>query len=234
MAPIEAAGHEHADDLILRVDPVCDARGYRGQRLVVLACGRPAAFDQVIDLLDQVGQIRNHVFFPSRHRPEKLQEKVPDRSAAGSPDPAVGGQLVGSAQPKLSFGSGNATVPRAIFLEALLTEGGLGALLHYIYRLSAEAFESDPLAFCYSSMAAHKRLVFSSDDYMHWIEDQLANRLHVLRKVNARGGVSRKPLQAELALLRQLGIVEQGFRIGVGLPINWPVLQEAMSSVALH
>lgn len=128
------------------------------------------------------------------------------------------------------FGSGNAALPRALFLNALLTDGGLGALLHYVYRLSEERFRADPLDF--AQLNGSGRYKFQSAPYLAWLEGELADRLHVLRKVSARGGVARKPLQAELALLRQLGIVEKGYRIGLGLPVNWPMLQAAMSTVA--
>jgi hypothetical protein len=122
-------------------------------------------------------------------------------------------------------GDPNNGIPRALFLTALLTEGGLGAFLHYVYRLSEEAFGVDPFRF---TAQKNTGLAFNSQAYLVWIEGEMANRLHVMRKVSARGGVARKPFQAELALLRGLGIVSQKFRLGVGLVINWPALQEAL------
>jgi hypothetical protein len=121
-------------------------------------------------------------------------------------------------------GDPNNGLPRALFLNALLREGGLGAFLHYVYRLSEEAFSADPFAF--SSLKRGKAVVGIAD-YLQWVEGQMADRLHVIRKVSTRGGVSRKPFQAELALLRNFGIVG-GFRPGVGLVINWPALQDAL------
>lgn len=130
------------------------------------------------------------------------------------------------------FGSGNATLPRALFLDGLLGEGGFGALLHYIYRLSEARFAVDPLAFTVQNAAGAP--VFQRPAYLAWLENELATSLKVLRKVSSRGGTPRKPLQAELSLLRNLGIVQPGFRVGVGVPINWPALQDAMSSLVVH
>ncbi len=48
-----------------------------------------------------------------------------------------------------------------------------------------------------------------------------------MRTVSPRGGHSRNPFQGEFAILRHLKIVED-FRIGVGLEINWPEIQEAI------
>jgi hypothetical protein len=123
------------------------------------------------------------------------------------------------------YGNPNAGLPRALFLKALLGEGGLGPFLHYIYRLSEETFRATPLAF---TKGRGGNLKFDQKAYLQWIEGEMANRLHVIRKVSLRGGVERKPFQAELALLRNLNIVERGFRVGVGLVINWPEFQEAL------
>jgi len=119
----------------------------------------------------------------------------------------------------------NNGLPRALFMSAVLREGGLGAFLHYIYRLSEEAFENNPLAF---SGQIRGKLTFDNAAYLTWIEKQMADRLHVIRKVSSRGGAARRPFQAELALLRNLGIVSEKFRIGVGLIVNWPAFQDAL------
>lgn len=122
------------------------------------------------------------------------------------------------------YGTPNEGLPRAYFLNAVLGEGALGAFLHYIYRLSEERFAVDPLAF---TARGRGGLQFQHDDYLHWVEQEMANRLHVIRKVSLRGGARRRPFQAELALLRNLGIVGE-YRIGVGLVVNWPELQDAL------
>jgi hypothetical protein len=126
------------------------------------------------------------------------------------------------------YGHPNEGLPRALFLKAVLGEGSLGAFLHYIYRLSDERFKCDPLAF--SNRARGSRTpAFEQAPYLQWLEGEMENSLRVIRKVSTRGGVARKPFQAELAVLRGLGIVGIGFRLGVGLIINWPELQDAMS-----
>jgi hypothetical protein len=122
-------------------------------------------------------------------------------------------------------GDPNQGLPRALFLSAVLREGGLGAFLHYVYRLSEEKFAEDSLAFTNQSK---KPIQFEKNDYLTWLEDEMRNRLRVIRKVSLRGGSHRRPFQAELALLRGLNIVGQKFRVGVGLVINWPEFQEAL------
>ena len=136
------------------------------------------------------------------------------------------------------YGNPNEGLPRAIFLTALLGEGSLGAFLHYIYRLSEERFSANPLAFTIRAARAGAAPEFQSDAYLEWLEGEMANKLHVIRKVSLRGGVARRPFQAELAVLRSLGIVSSKFRVGVGIVINWPEYQEAVgfseSSLMVH
>jgi hypothetical protein len=124
------------------------------------------------------------------------------------------------------YGNPNEGLPRSIFINALLTEGALGAFLHYVYRISEEQFKDDPLKFALKNLRTEK-LNFEQGPYLEWIEDQLANKLHVMRKVSARGGTARKPFQAELAILRSLNLVSD-FRVGVGLEINWHSFQESL------
>ncbi len=126
------------------------------------------------------------------------------------------------------YGNPNEGLPRAIFLKALLDEGSLGAFIHYIHRLSEERFRNDPLAFTGALRRAGAAPEFLQADYLNWIEGEMTNRLHVIRKVSLRGGAARRPFQAELAVLRSLGIVGE-YRLGVGLIVNWPELQEAVT-----
>lgn len=117
----------------------------------------------------------------------------------------------------------NSSSPTSLMAQALLTEGGFITFLHYIHKLSDEKFSKNPIAFTNKIGGKYK---FKNDEYLEWIEDQLVNKLHVLKKVSARGGAARKPLQAELAILRYFNIISQGWRLGVGIPINWPEVQK--------
>lgn len=124
------------------------------------------------------------------------------------------------------YGNPNEGVPRELFLNAILVDGELSAFLHYIYKLSEDVFKKDPLKF--SEIIAGKAK-FNQPEYLKYIEFEMANSLSVLSKSTLRGGTSRKPFQAELALLRSLGIVNRGFRTGVGLTINWPTFHQSMN-----
>jgi hypothetical protein len=121
-------------------------------------------------------------------------------------------------------GDPNSGLPRVLFTSAALREGGLGAFLHYVYRLSEERFSADAMAFT-KQVGGH--IQFDIAAYLQWVELQMTDRLRVIKKVALRGGAARKPFQAELALLRGLDIVGS-FRPGVGLVINWPKFQDAL------
>jgi len=114
-------------------------------------------------------------------------------------------------------------VPLSIFRSALLNNANFGAFLHYIFRLSEEKFSTDPLSFT----TGKTNLRFDKAGYLRWLVKKLSSQLCVMRTVSPRGGHSRNPFQGEFAILRHLKIVED-FRIGVGLEINWPEIQEAI------
>ena len=120
-------------------------------------------------------------------------------------------------------GTANTGTAKALLGSAILSEGQWGAFLHYAFRLSESRFRTNPLEFAMNPGSPPK---FDKREYLSWLEDQLANTLKVWRKVSARGGQARQPFQ-ELAVLRNLGYVG-GFRIGVGLEINWPEVQTAL------
>lgn len=117
--------------------------------------------------------------------------------------------------------SGN---PKLILGSAILKIGDLRALLHYFYKLSEFRFKDNPLAFTEERSG---QLVFMQDEYTNWIREQLINELKVMSSASLRGGTARKPFQGELAVLRKFMFVSK-FRIGVGLEINWPLIQEYM------
>jgi hypothetical protein len=123
-------------------------------------------------------------------------------------------------------GNANAGIALEIFGSSILQNGQLGAFLYYIYKLSEKKFSEDPLAF--STQSTNGRLSFNQSEYKSWLEDCFQNELFIIRKVSARGGQARQPFQAEMAILRGLGYIK-GFRVGVGLEINWPKVQESIS-----
>jgi hypothetical protein len=106
---------------------------------------------------------------------------------------------------------------------SILKEGSLAAFLHYIYKVSEKKFKSDSLAF--TSTNARGRLIFDKSSYLAFVHNELANTLNVMNTANLRGGASRKPFQGEFAILRKFDFVGS-FRVGVGLEINWPLIQE--------
>lgn len=118
-----------------------------------------------------------------------------------------------------------------ILRSAVLQNGQYGALLHYIYKFSEEKFSSDLYAFAQKNSRGNYE--FKQDDYWDWIDDIFANTLHILKKSSMRAGGTRKPLQAEIAFLKKLGFVKSNgrsasYRIGVGLEIDWPQVQNSM------
>lgn len=121
-------------------------------------------------------------------------------------------------------GDSNSGKPMALFRSALVQHGGYGVFLHYVYKLSEELFSKKPMHYAILKKA---KVSFNGTDYSYWLEDKLANELAVMRTVSKRGGQQRKPFQAEFAVLRKAGLVS-GFRVGVGLNIDWPLLQDAL------
>ncbi|RDI05348.1 hypothetical protein [Flavobacterium sp. AG291] len=113
--------------------------------------------------------------------------------------------------------------PKLILGASILKEGSLGAFLHYVYKVSENRFKLDPLAF--TEILPNGRRRFNKNTYLAFIREELANTLHVMNTATIRGGAARNPFQGELAILRKFDFVS-GFRIGVGLEINWPLVQE--------
>lgn len=124
-----------------------------------------------------------------------------------------------------------ASIPMEILKAAVLQNGKYGAMLHYFYKLSEEKFESDLFAF--STKDSKGNYKFDSGAYLSWLDDEFANTLHLAKKSTVRAGGTRKPFQAELSFLKKMGFVkEKGrsavYRVGVGLEINWPQVQNSM------
>ncbi len=129
---------------------------------------------------------------------------------------------------------GGANSPAAIEYvgASLLQTGRYGSFLHYIHRLSERKFASNPLEFAKTNPAGTP--VFNEEsyaEYLAYLEDCLADELKVMRKMSGRNRPRvRTPFQAELTLLRNYGYVSKTrYRLGVGIPIDWEHVVEALS-----
>ena len=111
--------------------------------------------------------------------------------------------------------------PWLILGAAILKNGNLISLLHYIYKVSEERFRADPFAFTTQT----DRTTFDQANYLLFLRKKLANDLHVMNTAMARGGQARQAFQGEFAILRKFDFITR-FRIGVGLVINWPAIQQ--------
>lgn len=77
----------------------------------------------------------------------------------------------------------------------------------------------------FTSTNARGRLVFDKSPYLAFVRNELANTLNVMNTATLNGGASRAPFQGEFAILRKFDFVGS-FKVGVGLEINWPLIQE--------
>lgn len=107
-----------------------------------------------------------------------------------------------------------------ILRYALLKKGMYSVLLHYIYKISEQKFKHKSHEFMEDG-------TFQKIKYLQYLEKSLES-MHVLNKVSLRGGVNRKPLQAERTLMKKLGLVSGEIRPGLGLVINWPRINETI------
>lgn len=122
-------------------------------------------------------------------------------------------------------------IPFEIFRASLLQNGQYGAMLHYFYKLSEEKFKADLFAF--SEQREDGSYRFGEADYLAWLDGCFANELHIMKKSTERGGQSRQPFQAEISMLKKMGFIKtQGrsaaYRVGVGLEIDWPQVQQSL------
>ncbi|WP_413484241.1 hypothetical protein [Morganella psychrotolerans] len=114
---------------------------------------------------------------------------------------------------------------------AALTYGNFLAFLHYIYQLSEEMFIEDEIAFA-SLDSSGKKIKFNAQDYKSYLYKKMKDDLSLILTSSLRSpGNPRKAFQAELPFLKYLGIISESkspFRVGVGLLINWPIVQESI------
>ena len=129
------------------------------------------------------------------------------------------------------FANAYAGIPMEILRAAVLQKGKYGALLHYFYKLSEAKFKTDLFAFTVKDKRGNYQ--FTPGPYLSWMGDEFANTLHLVKKSTARAGGTRRPFQAELLFLKKMGFVNTkgrsaAYRVGLGLEINWPQVQNSM------
>lgn len=152
----------------------------------------------------------------------------------------------------------NIGTPKMVLGAAILKNGDLISLLHYIFRLTRERLKLNPMDFTFGKIqnglinylssvpnSLHRGELrggqrkysftdnycshtFNKHDYLIWLANELANNFHVMSTSSARGGATRPPLQGEITVLRQYGIVGE-YRVGVGLDINWPLIESYLN-----
>lgn len=119
-----------------------------------------------------------------------------------------------------------------ILRAASLHIGQYDVFLYTIYKYSQSRFADDFNAF--TSRNANGAIKFENGDYLDWLNDVFTNQLHMLKKSSLRAGGTRKPFQAEMSYLKKLGFVysDSGiptFKRGIGLNIDWPLVESSMS-----
>lgn len=130
------------------------------------------------------------------------------------------------------YGGANSAAAVDYVGATLLQTGRYVSFLHYVHRLSERIFSADPLA--YTRTGQNGLPVFNEDsywEYLEFIESQLTNELRVMRKVSGRARPRiRTQFQAELTLLRNYKFVSSArYRLGVGIPIDWEQVVQALN-----
>jgi hypothetical protein len=129
------------------------------------------------------------------------------------------------------YGGANSTAAIDYVGATLLQLGHYGSFLHYVHRLSEKKFAANPLDFTQKKNGTPTFTEVSYANYLAYLESELADNLKVMRKVSGRARPrQRTPFQAELTLLRNYGFVSRTrYRLGVGIPIDWERVHEAMN-----
>jgi hypothetical protein len=131
------------------------------------------------------------------------------------------------------FGGANSALAKEYFGATLIQTGHYGTFLHYVHRLSESFFSENPLAFTNN---VDGNPVFNENSYWEYlscIQDHLVDDLRVMHIAPGRNRPrTRTTFQAELTFLRKYGFLSenraQRYRLGVGLPINWVKVHEAI------
>jgi hypothetical protein len=124
----------------------------------------------------------------------------------------------------------NNGIPLELLRAAVLINGQYDAFLHYVYQVSEEKFSKNPLAFTETNR--NGKISFNKTTYKQWLYKMLADDLHLIKTSTIRAGGTRNPFQSEIPLLKQLGFIKglpnPSYRIGVGLEIDWPQVQNSL------
>jgi hypothetical protein len=129
------------------------------------------------------------------------------------------------------YGGASSSAAMEYMRATLLQTGRYAALLYYVHRLSEQCFADDPLAFTHEAPNGRPEFTEASyTTYLEYLEDRMENELKVIRKVSGRDRPRvRTKFQTELTLLRRYGFVSRGrHRLGVGIPINWERVLDAL------
>jgi hypothetical protein len=122
----------------------------------------------------------------------------------------------------------NVGIPLEILRAAVLINGQYDAFLHYVYQVSEEKFSMEPLAFSNTVRGSQR---FNQKAYKEWLYNELADKLHLIKTSTVRAGGTRNPFQSEIPLLKSLGFIKparEPYRIGVGIEIDWPQVQNSL------
>lgn len=130
------------------------------------------------------------------------------------------------------YGGANSQAAKDYMGATLIQTGRYASFLHYVHRLSEQKFAANPLA--YTRVGSDQRPVFNEDSYWEYlqdIEEKMTSELRVMRKVSGRARPRiRTTFQAELTLLRNYGFVSPArHRLGVGIPIDWEQVVQALN-----
>lgn len=129
------------------------------------------------------------------------------------------------------YGGANSHAAIEYLGATLLQNGRYASFLHYVHRLSERRFSTDPLSFTRLSGGMPVFNEESYVEYLAYLEDLFVNELQVMRKVSGRQRPRvRTVFQAELTLLRNYGFVSKArHRLGVGIPIDWERVNQALN-----
>ena len=127
-------------------------------------------------------------------------------------------------------GSSYDEVPMNILRAITLQLGQYDVFLSTFYKYSNDHFNTNFYDFT-KKVGKSGKTVFDNDPYLNWMNSIFVNSLHMLKTSTLRAGGTRKPFQAELAYLKNLGLIDNStpFKIGTGLNINWPMVESSIS-----